>query len=108
MLRNQNVLKHFMYNQCSYNYDEYSQCYTKLDDYLKENGKISSEFGVNDIMKFCQATLLFSRSSQAKFELDSLMAVHFLCQDMTDLMLFHFDESKLNLIHLYEKKLQVT
>jgi hypothetical protein len=82
-----------MYNQCSYKNEEYSRSYTKLEAYLKENGKMSSEFGANDIIKFCQATLLFSQSNEAKYELDSLIAVHFLCQDMTDLMLLHFDES---------------
>jgi hypothetical protein len=101
MIRNQNYLTNFMYNQCSYNYEEYAQCYTKLECYLKDNGKFSSDFGINDIIKFCQATLLFCKSNQAKYQLDNLIAVHFMCQDMTDFMLAHFDESIFNFFFSY-------
>ncbi len=85
-----NNLDDFMENVCSKDTNIRLDVFARLEDYLKNE---NSDLGCMDIIKFCEAILLWVNSSNFKISINGLTIIQLLIQRLTEQLRNHSTES---------------
>lgn len=95
---NHNILNEFMSTLCTNDSHELFKHYSNLEDYLKS---VNKNLNCIDLIKFCEATLLFVKSDRAKHEIQGLIVIQLFIQRLADAMNIHLVEILEHLIDHY-------
>ena len=88
---NYSNLDDFMESVCSKDTNVRLDVFARLEDYLKNE---NSDLGCMDIIKFCEASLLWVNSSNFKISINGLIIIQLLVQRLTEQLRNHSTESK--------------
>ena len=89
---NYNNLDHFMESVCSKDTNIRLDVFARLEEHLKNE---NSDLGCIDIIKFCEAILLWVNSSNFKISINGLIIIQLLVQRLTEQLRNHSTESKI-------------
>ncbi len=87
-----NLLDEYMNMICSNDIHELNQIHRNIDKYIK-NGA-NSNLNCIDLIKLCEATLLFVKSERADSEIQALIIIQLFLQRLADSMNLHSSQSK--------------
>ena len=88
------ILDEFLKTVCSSDQEKRLEYIKSIDDYLTNpNNNQDTNLNTYQLLKFCEATLLFLKSEKAKEDIDGLITIQLFIQSATDAIKTYLTES---------------